>query len=267
MALAVLALSLTAVSDVVGGALRNHVRARQLEVATMLARGQAGRGRGQVRGGRLPRLRPDRGGHLRGRGPPRGDLEAGGDQAAGRAGAGRGAQGAHRLRRRRGRAARARPQGAWKGRWQERGRRRRPDHLAGRLAHGGDGRGDDPAAADRAGREAQVGRSRGPAHGRLEGRQGDRVLHGGDAPGGAHPGRAEAARRSSRAPAHPEHSAHREARSSPDAPRLLAARGDDRHRHHRRDRRHGGRRLPAGRPRRHGGARAGRAVRRRPGWR
>jgi general secretion pathway protein I len=40
VALAVLALALTAVSDVVGGALRNHVRARQLEVATMLARGQ-----------------------------------------------------------------------------------------------------------------------------------------------------------------------------------------------------------------------------------
>jgi general secretion pathway protein I len=40
VALAVLALSLTAVSDVVGGALRNHVRARQLEVATMLARGR-----------------------------------------------------------------------------------------------------------------------------------------------------------------------------------------------------------------------------------
>jgi len=40
VALAVLALALTAVSDVVGGALRNHVRARQLEVATMLARGR-----------------------------------------------------------------------------------------------------------------------------------------------------------------------------------------------------------------------------------
>jgi len=40
VALAVLALALTAASDVVGGALRNHVRARQLEVATMLARGR-----------------------------------------------------------------------------------------------------------------------------------------------------------------------------------------------------------------------------------
>jgi general secretion pathway protein I len=40
VALAVLALALTAVSDVVGGALRNHVRARQLDVATMLARGK-----------------------------------------------------------------------------------------------------------------------------------------------------------------------------------------------------------------------------------
>ncbi len=40
VALAVLALALTAVSDVVGGALRNHVRARQLEIATMLARGR-----------------------------------------------------------------------------------------------------------------------------------------------------------------------------------------------------------------------------------
>jgi general secretion pathway protein I len=40
VALAVLALALTAVSDVVGGALHNHVRARQLEVATMLARGR-----------------------------------------------------------------------------------------------------------------------------------------------------------------------------------------------------------------------------------
>jgi general secretion pathway protein I len=40
VALAVLALALTATSDVVGGALRNHVRARQLEVATMLARGR-----------------------------------------------------------------------------------------------------------------------------------------------------------------------------------------------------------------------------------
>ena len=40
VALAVLALALTAVSDVVGGALHNHVRAQQLEVATMLARGR-----------------------------------------------------------------------------------------------------------------------------------------------------------------------------------------------------------------------------------
>jgi general secretion pathway protein I len=40
VALAVLALALTAVSDVVGAALRNHVRAHQLDVATMLARGR-----------------------------------------------------------------------------------------------------------------------------------------------------------------------------------------------------------------------------------
>jgi general secretion pathway protein I len=40
VALAVLALALTAASDVVGGALRNHVRARQLDVATILARGK-----------------------------------------------------------------------------------------------------------------------------------------------------------------------------------------------------------------------------------
>jgi len=38
VALAVLAMSLAALSDVVGGALQNHMRARQLEVATMLAR-------------------------------------------------------------------------------------------------------------------------------------------------------------------------------------------------------------------------------------
>ncbi len=40
IALAILAASLVLVSDVVGGALRNHVRARQLEVATTLARGK-----------------------------------------------------------------------------------------------------------------------------------------------------------------------------------------------------------------------------------
>ncbi len=38
VALAILAGALLAVSDVVGGALRNHVRARNLEVATLLAR-------------------------------------------------------------------------------------------------------------------------------------------------------------------------------------------------------------------------------------
>jgi len=38
VALAVLAMSMAALSDVVGGALQNHLRARQLEVATMLAR-------------------------------------------------------------------------------------------------------------------------------------------------------------------------------------------------------------------------------------
>ncbi len=40
VALAILAASLVAISDVVGGALRNHVRARQLDVATLLARGK-----------------------------------------------------------------------------------------------------------------------------------------------------------------------------------------------------------------------------------
>ena len=40
VALAILAGSLVAISDVVGGALRNHVRARQLDVATILARGK-----------------------------------------------------------------------------------------------------------------------------------------------------------------------------------------------------------------------------------
>jgi general secretion pathway protein I len=40
VALAILATSLVAISDVVGGALRNHVRAQQLEVATLLARGK-----------------------------------------------------------------------------------------------------------------------------------------------------------------------------------------------------------------------------------
>ncbi len=38
VALAILAASLVAISEVVGGALRNHVRARQLDVATLLAR-------------------------------------------------------------------------------------------------------------------------------------------------------------------------------------------------------------------------------------
>jgi general secretion pathway protein I len=38
VALAVLALAMVALSDAVGGALRNHVRARQLDVATLLAR-------------------------------------------------------------------------------------------------------------------------------------------------------------------------------------------------------------------------------------
>jgi general secretion pathway protein I len=40
VALAILAGSLLAISDVVSGALRNHVRARNLEVATLLARGK-----------------------------------------------------------------------------------------------------------------------------------------------------------------------------------------------------------------------------------
>ncbi len=39
VALAILAASLVVISDVAGGALRNHVRARQLDVATQLARG------------------------------------------------------------------------------------------------------------------------------------------------------------------------------------------------------------------------------------
>ena len=40
VALAILATSLLALSDVVGGALRNHVRARDLELAALLARGK-----------------------------------------------------------------------------------------------------------------------------------------------------------------------------------------------------------------------------------
>jgi general secretion pathway protein I len=40
VALAILAGALLAVSDIVSGALRNHVRARNLEVATLLARGK-----------------------------------------------------------------------------------------------------------------------------------------------------------------------------------------------------------------------------------
>lgn len=40
VALAILAGSLVTISEVVSGALRNHVRARQLEVATLLARGK-----------------------------------------------------------------------------------------------------------------------------------------------------------------------------------------------------------------------------------
>jgi general secretion pathway protein I len=40
IALAILAGALLALSDVVGGALRNHVRAQRLEVATLLARGK-----------------------------------------------------------------------------------------------------------------------------------------------------------------------------------------------------------------------------------
>jgi general secretion pathway protein I len=40
VALGILAASLLAISEVVGGALRNQVRARQLDVATMLARGK-----------------------------------------------------------------------------------------------------------------------------------------------------------------------------------------------------------------------------------
>jgi len=40
VALAILAASLVAISEVVGGALRNHVRAQQLDVATLLARGK-----------------------------------------------------------------------------------------------------------------------------------------------------------------------------------------------------------------------------------
>jgi general secretion pathway protein I len=38
VAMAILAASLVAISEVVGGALRNHVRARQLDAATLLAR-------------------------------------------------------------------------------------------------------------------------------------------------------------------------------------------------------------------------------------
>lgn len=40
VALAILAASLVAISEIVGGALRNHTRARQVDVATILARGK-----------------------------------------------------------------------------------------------------------------------------------------------------------------------------------------------------------------------------------
>jgi type II secretion system protein I len=40
IALAILAAAMLTVSQIVGGSLRNHVRARQLEVATLLARGK-----------------------------------------------------------------------------------------------------------------------------------------------------------------------------------------------------------------------------------
>jgi general secretion pathway protein I len=40
IALSILAAALLSVSEIVGGSLRNHVRARQLEVATLLARGK-----------------------------------------------------------------------------------------------------------------------------------------------------------------------------------------------------------------------------------
>jgi general secretion pathway protein I len=40
VAIAILAMGMVAVSDVAGGALRNHVRAKQLDVATVLARGK-----------------------------------------------------------------------------------------------------------------------------------------------------------------------------------------------------------------------------------
>jgi general secretion pathway protein I len=40
IALSILAAALLTVSEIVGGSLRNHVRARQLEVATLLARGK-----------------------------------------------------------------------------------------------------------------------------------------------------------------------------------------------------------------------------------
>jgi general secretion pathway protein I len=40
VALAILAASLVAISEIVGGALRNHVKARQLDTATLLARGK-----------------------------------------------------------------------------------------------------------------------------------------------------------------------------------------------------------------------------------
>ncbi len=48
VALAILAASLVAISEVVGGALRNHVRARQLDVATLLARSKIVEAQGEL---------------------------------------------------------------------------------------------------------------------------------------------------------------------------------------------------------------------------
>ncbi len=48
VALGILAASLVAISEVVGGALRNHVRARQLDVATLLARGKIVEAQGEL---------------------------------------------------------------------------------------------------------------------------------------------------------------------------------------------------------------------------
>ena len=163
------------------------------------------------------------------RGAPRGELEAGRPEALGGAGAPTASS-------RRSPASRAALDGllgmldglgARPGPGARRGGLRRPTTSLAASPHGGGGQGDHPAAADHPGRGAQEGRAPGAAHGELEGRQADRVLHRGDPPGGAArraaqtrmpagaaPGRSRRSRTSAAPP---------EAGSDPDAPRLHAA--------------------------------------------